>query len=57
MAHGRLFSWAMAAGVLPGRDVLPSLPGIDWLWAFHNPRAAAGMQHVRRRRVDADLLA
>ena len=38
-----LLSWALAAGVLPGRSVLPDLPGIDWLWAFHNPRAAAGI--------------
>ena len=38
-----LLSWALAAGVLPGRSVLPDLPGIDWLWVFHHPRAAAGI--------------
>jgi uncharacterized membrane protein YbhN (UPF0104 family) len=38
-----LLSVAIAAGVLPGLDVLPDLPGIDWLWAFHNPRGAAGI--------------
>jgi uncharacterized membrane protein YbhN (UPF0104 family) len=38
-----LLSWALGAGVLPGLGVLPDLPGIDWLWAFHNPRAAAGI--------------
>lgn len=38
-----LLSWALGAGVLPGLGVLPDLPGIDWLWAFHNPQAAAGI--------------
>jgi uncharacterized membrane protein YbhN (UPF0104 family) len=32
-----LITWALAAGILPGRDVLPVLPGSDWLWVFHNP--------------------
>jgi uncharacterized protein (TIRG00374 family) len=32
-----LLSWALAAGVLPGGDVLPTLPAIDWLWVFRNP--------------------
>jgi uncharacterized membrane protein YbhN (UPF0104 family) len=32
-----LLIWAAAAGVLPGGDVLPTLPGIDWLWVFKNP--------------------
>jgi uncharacterized protein (TIRG00374 family) len=27
--------------VLPGLDVLPSLPPIDWLWLFQYPRLAA----------------
>lgn len=34
---------ALAIGVLPGLSVLPDLPGIDWLWLFHNPAAAAGI--------------
>lgn len=38
-----LLGWALSAGVLPGAGVLPDLPGIDWLWVFHNPRAAAGI--------------
>lgn len=38
-----LLGWALSAGILPGRSVLPHMPGIDWLWVFHNPRAAAGM--------------
>ena len=38
-----LLGWALSAGVLPGAGVLPDLPGIDWLWVFHNPRAGAGI--------------
>lgn len=41
-----LLSIAIAAGILPALDVLPDMPGIDWLWAFHNPRAAAGILFV-----------
>jgi uncharacterized membrane protein YbhN (UPF0104 family) len=41
-----LLGWALSAGILPGAGVLPDLPGIDWLWAFHNPRAAAGILFV-----------
>jgi uncharacterized membrane protein YbhN (UPF0104 family) len=36
-----LLSWALATGVLPGRDVLPRLPEIDWLYLFQHPRVAA----------------
>jgi uncharacterized membrane protein YbhN (UPF0104 family) len=35
-----ILTWALAAGVLPGGDVLPSLPAIDWLWVFKNPSQA-----------------
>ena len=48
----RLGSRVAAAGVgavrrdPPGAGVLPDLPGIDWLWVFHNPRAAAGILFV-----------
>lgn len=38
-----LIGWALATGVLPGLGVLPDLPPIDWLWAFRNPDAAAGI--------------
>ena len=32
-----IVGWAFAAGVLPGGDVLPTLPAVDWLWVFENP--------------------
>lgn len=35
-----LIVWAISSGILPGADVLPVLPGSDWLWVFHNPRQA-----------------
>jgi uncharacterized membrane protein YbhN (UPF0104 family) len=35
-----LILWALSSGILPGRDVLPVLPGSDWLWVFHNPKQA-----------------
>ena len=38
-----LLTWALSAGILPGARVLPNMPGIDWLWVFHNPRAAVGI--------------
>lgn len=41
-----LIAWALGTGVLPGADVLPSLPAIDWLWLAQNPRAAAGVLFV-----------
>ncbi|HEV3478925.1 MAG TPA: lysylphosphatidylglycerol synthase transmembrane domain-containing protein [Gaiellaceae bacterium] len=39
-AASLLLTWALSAGVLPGGDVLPRLPGIDWLWVFKNPAQA-----------------
>jgi uncharacterized membrane protein YbhN (UPF0104 family) len=39
-AASLLLIWALYAGVLPGGDVLPSLPGIDWFWVFKNPAQA-----------------
>ena len=35
-----LLGWALTLGVLPGLDVLPVLPQVDWLWLFQHPRAA-----------------
>jgi uncharacterized membrane protein YbhN (UPF0104 family) len=35
-----LLTWALWEGILPGGDVLPSLPGIDWFWVFKNPGQA-----------------
>jgi uncharacterized membrane protein YbhN (UPF0104 family) len=40
VAASLLLIWALSAGVLPGGEVLPSLPGIDWLWVFKNPGQA-----------------
>lgn len=36
-----LLVWALQQGVLPGLDVLPRLPDIDWLWVLEEPAAAA----------------
>lgn len=41
-----LLAWALWAGVLPGLDVLPRLPSIDWLWIFQHPRLAAVLAGV-----------
>jgi uncharacterized protein (TIRG00374 family) len=35
-----LIVWALSSGILPGADVLPVLPGSDWLWVFRNPTQA-----------------
>ena len=37
VAASLLILWALSSGILPGSDVLPVLPGSDWLWVFHNP--------------------
>jgi uncharacterized membrane protein YbhN (UPF0104 family) len=33
--------WALQQNVLPGLDVLPTLPAIDWSWPAQHPLAAA----------------
>jgi uncharacterized membrane protein YbhN (UPF0104 family) len=33
-----LVAWALAFGFLPGLDVIPRLPPIDWLYFFQHPR-------------------
>jgi uncharacterized membrane protein YbhN (UPF0104 family) len=33
-----LVAWALAFGLLPGLDVVPRLPPIDWLYLFQHPR-------------------
>jgi glycosyltransferase 2 family protein len=38
---GALLVWALAIGVLPGLDVLPHLPQVDWSWPFRHKREAA----------------
>ena len=35
-----LVAWALAFGHLPGLDVVPRLPAIDWLYLFQHPRLA-----------------
>jgi uncharacterized membrane protein YbhN (UPF0104 family) len=37
-AASTLLLWALASGILPGSDVIPVLPGSDWLWVLQNPR-------------------
>jgi uncharacterized membrane protein YbhN (UPF0104 family) len=36
-----LLVWALTQDALPGLDVIPRLPAIDWLWLFQHPRLAA----------------
>jgi len=36
-----LLIWALQQGVLPGLDVVGSLPSIDWFYVFQNPTVAA----------------
>jgi glycosyltransferase 2 family protein len=38
-----LVSWALAFGLLPGLDVVPRLPAIDWLYLFQHPRLAVAV--------------
>ncbi len=35
-----LLAWAASLGVLPGLDLLPDLPSLDFSWAFDHPRLA-----------------
>lgn len=35
-----LLVWAIQLGVLPGLDILPSLPSIEWGWPLRHPRIA-----------------
>jgi len=36
-----LVAWALAFGLLPGLDVLPRLPEVEWLYLLQHPRVAA----------------
>lgn len=36
-AASLILAWALWEGILPGGDVLPGLPAVDWLWVFKNP--------------------
>ena len=33
-----LLAWGLLSGALPGLDVLPHLPSIDWSWPIEHPR-------------------
>lgn len=41
-----LLGWALASGALPGLDVLPKLPSIDWAWPIRHPTWAAAIGGV-----------
>ena len=36
-----ILAWALAIGVLPGLDVLPHLPQVDWSWPLNHKREFA----------------
>ena len=38
---GAILVWALTVGVLPGLDVLPHLPQVDWSWPLRHKREAA----------------
>jgi uncharacterized membrane protein YbhN (UPF0104 family) len=38
-----LLVWALSLGVLPGLNVIPVLPQVDWLWLFQHPRVALAL--------------
>ncbi len=37
---GAILGWALTQDVLPGLDVIPKLPSIDWHWPVEHPGAA-----------------
>jgi glycosyltransferase 2 family protein len=37
---GGILAWALAIGVLPGLDVIPHLPQVDWSWPLRHKREA-----------------
>jgi glycosyltransferase 2 family protein len=38
---GGILAWALVIGVLPGLDVIPHLPQVDWSWPLRHKREAA----------------
>jgi uncharacterized membrane protein YbhN (UPF0104 family) len=38
---GCILAWALVIGVLPGLDVIPHLPQVDWSWPLRHKREAA----------------
>ncbi len=37
---GGVLVWALTIGVLPGLDVLPHLPQVDWSWPLRHKQEA-----------------
>jgi uncharacterized membrane protein YbhN (UPF0104 family) len=35
---GAILAWALGIGVLPGLDVIPNLPQVDWSWPLNHKR-------------------
>jgi uncharacterized membrane protein YbhN (UPF0104 family) len=40
LVAGGILAWALTIGVLPGLDVLPDLPQVDWSWPLRHKREA-----------------
>ena len=40
LVAGAILIWALTIGVLPGLDVLPHLPQVDWSWPLRHKREA-----------------
>src|SRR5262249_2818827 len=38
VAAGAILVWALTIGVLPGLDVIPHLPQVDWSWPLNHKR-------------------
>lgn len=38
-----LLGWAIATGILPGLDLIPKLPSVDWGWPLRHPDWAYGI--------------
>jgi uncharacterized membrane protein YbhN (UPF0104 family) len=41
-----LLVWAFHTHVLPGADLVPSLPAVDWSWLFRHPRLALAVATI-----------
>jgi glycosyltransferase 2 family protein len=43
VVSGSLLVWAISQGVLPGLDILPSLPSFDFRWFFEHPKLGGAL--------------